>query len=181
MTTRTVQPQQLSTKLYCAIGMVAVAWSQLDEVIALCLSRLLGADHVEFLAVSSYLQGRSRLEALKALGAHKLPPKQGAALAALCDQAMTLSRERNKNQHGSWLQGDTPDTAIRLTYRSQGRITANAPTITAQEIAGLADQINALSEKLAAFLGQIGLYDPVDPLDRKKVRPTLAAPDAAEP
>lgn len=170
MTTRAVMLQPLSTKMYCAIGMVAVAWSQLDEVVALCLSRLLGADHVEFLAISSYLQGRSRLEALKSLAVHKLPADQGAALSALCNQAMALSRERNKNQHGSWLQGDAPDTAIRLTYRSQGRITADAPVVTAQELAALADQINAMAASLTALLEQMGLYNPGDPLDRKKAK-----------
>ncbi|WP_298380512.1 hypothetical protein [Azospirillum sp.] len=161
----------LSTKMYCAIGMVAVAWAQLDEVVALCLSRMLGADHVEFLAINSHIQGRGRLEALKSLGAHKLPAEQAVVLANFCDQAMGLARERNKIQHGSWLQGETPDIAIRFTYRTQGRITAAAPTITAQEIAGLADQINTVSAKLSSFLEQMGLFDPIDPLDRRKARP----------
>lgn len=171
MSKRTVLIGPLSTKMYCAIGMVAVAWAQLDEVVALCLSRMLGADHVEFLAVNSHIQGRGRLEALKSLGTHKLPADQGAALSALCDQAMSLARERNKIQHGSWLQGETPDIAIRFTYRSQGKITADAPTITAQEIAGLADQINLVASKLTVFLEQMGLFDPVDPLDRRKGKP----------
>jgi len=179
MSKRTVLIGPLSTQMYCAIGMVAVAWAQLDEVAALCLSRMLGADHVEFLAISSHLQGRGRLEALKALGAHKLPADQATALTALCDQAMTLSRERNKIQHGSWLQGETPNIAIRFTYRTQGRITATAPTITAQEIAGLADQINTVSAKLAGFLEQMGLFDPVDPLDRRKGKPASPGSEGA--
>ncbi len=173
MSKRTVLMGPLSTQIYCAIGMVAVAWAHLDEITALCLSRMLGADHVEFLAVSAHLQGRGRLEALKALSAHKLPPEQANALSALCDQAMTLSRERNKIQHGSWLQGETPNVAIRFTYRTQGRITAAAPSITAQEIAGLADQINLVAAKLTALLEQMGLFDPVDPLDRRKGKPVL--------
>lgn len=168
MTKRTVLIGPLSTKMYCAIGMVAVAWAQLDEVAALCLSRMLGADHVEFLAISAHLQGRGRLEALKSLGAHKLPKEQAAVLTALCEQATMLARERNKIQHGSWLQGETPDIAIRFTYRTQGRITGAAPTITAQEIAALADQINMVAAKLTAFLEQLGLFDPVDPLDRSQ-------------
>lgn len=172
MSKRTVLIGPLSTKMYCAIGMVAVAWAQLDEVVALCLSRMLGADHVEFLAINSHIQGRGRLEALKSLGVHKLPAEQATALASLCDQAMGLARERNKIQHGSWLQGETPDIAIRFTYRTQGRITAAAPTITAQEIAGLADQINTVSAKLSSFLEQMGLFDPIDPLDRRKARPS---------
>lgn len=175
MSKRTVQAGPLSTKMYCAIGMVAVAWAQLDEVVALCLSRMLGADHVEFLAISSHIQGRSRLEALKSLGVHKLPPEQAGPLANLCDQAMTLARERNKIQHGSWLQGESPDVAIRFTYRTQGRITADAPSITAQEIASLADQINMVSTKLAYFLEQMGLFDPIDPLDRRKGKPLRAS------
>lgn len=177
MSKRTVLVGPLSTKMYCAIGMVAVAWAQLDEVAGLCLSRMLGADHVEFLAVSAHLQGRGRLESLKSLGVHKLAPDQASVLAGLCDQAVTLARERNKIQHGSWLQGETPDIAIRFTYRTQGRITAAAPTITAQEIAGLADQINMVSAKLTAFLEQLGLYDPVDPLDRSQKARTASLPD----
>jgi hypothetical protein len=178
MSKRTVLAGPLSTKMYCAIGMVAVAWAQLDEIVALCLSRMLGADHVEFLAISSHIQGRGRLEALKSLGVHKLPPEQVPALSALCDQAMGLARERNKIQHGSWLQGEAPDIAIRFTYRTHGRITGTAPTITAQEIAKLADEINLVAAKLIAFLEQMGMFDPVDPLDRRKGKPLSPAPES---
>lgn len=178
MTKRTVLIGPLSTKMYCAIGMVAVAWAQLDEVAALCLSRMLGADHVEFLTISTHLQGRSRLQALKSLGVHKLASEHATVLTSLCDQAAGLARERNKIQHGAWLQGETPDTAIRFTYRTQGRITADAPTITAQEIAGLADQINMVAGKLTALLEQLGLFDPVDPLDRSnKARAAITLPE----
>lgn len=165
---RTVQAGPLSTQMYCAIGMVAASWGHLEEIVSLCLSRLLGCDHIEFLSISGQMQSRNQLDALKTLAAHKLAPDQAAALAGLCEQATTLARERNKVVHGAWLQGDQPNIAIRLTLRTQGRISAVAPTVSAQEVALLADQIITLTGSFGQALQSLGLYDPADPLNRGK-------------
>ncbi|CAO3439995.1 hypothetical protein [Azospirillum doebereinerae] len=161
---RVVQTGPLSVKMYCAIGMVAVAWAHLEEIVTLCLSRLLGADHIEFLTVSAQMPVKGRLDSIKALGTRKLPAEQAARLAALYDEAVHLSRERNKILHGAWLQGEQPDIGIRLTYRAHGRISADAPTISAQDIALIGDRINQLAMDLATMLAELGLYDPKDPM-----------------
>lgn len=168
-----LQPGPLSMKMYCAIGMVAVAWANLDEMVALCLSRLLGVDHVDFLAVSSNLQTRGRLDSLKALINQKLGEEQAPAFLALCDQAAELGRERNKVLHGAWVQTSNPDVCRRLTYRAHRRISADAPEISARQIAAMADAINGVSDRFVETLEQLGLYDRASPM-RAPARP--AAP-----
>lgn len=162
---RVVQVGPLSVKMYCAIGMVAVAWAHLEEIVTLCLSRLLGVDHIEFLTVSAQMPIKGRLDSIKALGGYKLPPEDAARLAALYEEAVYLSRERNKILHGAWLQGEQPDIGIRLTYRAHGKISADAPTISAQEIATIGDRINQLAVDFATLLSQLGLYDPKNPMN----------------
>ncbi len=159
-----IQTGPLSVKLYCAIGMVAVAWAHLEEIVTLCLSRLMGADHIEFLTVSAQMPIKGRLDAVKALGGRKLPPEAAAKLTALYDEALYLSRERNKILHGAWLQSDQADIGIRLTYRAHGKISADAPTISAQDIALIGDRINQVAVDLSALLSSLGLYDPKNPM-----------------
>jgi len=166
MVKRVVQTGPLSLKLYCAIGMVAVAWAQLEEVVTLCLSRLLGVDHIEFLTVGAQMPIKNRLDSVKALAGYKLPPDAAARLNALYDEGVQLSRERNKILHGTWLQGEEPDIGIRLTYRAHGKISADAPTMSAQEIAAIGDRINILASDLTNLLIQLGLYDPKNPMNR---------------
>lgn len=161
---RVVQTGPLSLKMYCAIGMVAVAWAHLEEIVTLCLSRLLGVDHIEFLTVGAQMPIKGRLDSIKALGSHKLPPDDAARLASLYEEAVHLSRERNKILHGAWLQGEQPDIGIRLTYRAHGKISADAPTISAQEMALIGDRINQLAVEFATLLSKLGLYDPKNPM-----------------
>lgn len=168
---RVVQDGPLSVKMYCAIGMVAVAWAHLEEVVTLCLSRLLGVDHIEFLTVSAQMPVKNRLDAIKALAGYKLPPEQAAKLNALYDEGLFLSRERNKILHGAWLQGDQPDIGIRLTYRAHGKISADAPTMSAQEIAVIGDRTNTLAADFTNLLLQMGLYDPKNPMNRRAAPP----------
>jgi hypothetical protein len=164
---RVVYAGPLSTQMYCAIGMVAVAWAHLEEMIALCLSRLLGVDHIEFLTVSAQMQARTQIEAAKTLATAKFA-ERADALIQLLEQAQVMGRERNKIVHGTWVQGEQPNIGIRLTIRTHGRLTASAPTISAQEIAQLADQLTTLSGALAQALAQLGLYDHEDPMGRRR-------------
>lgn len=166
----TVRKGPLSSQIYCAIGMVAVAWAHLEDVIALCLSRLLGADHAEFLPVAANMPSKARLDSVKALAGYKLPAKEGSLISALCDEAAGLSRERNKILHSSWLQGESPDIGVRFTYRAHGRVSADAPTISAQEIAQIAAQVSELTNKFTALLEQFGLYDPTNPMKAPALR-----------
>jgi len=159
-----VRDGPLSTKLYCAIGMVAVAWAHFEDIISLCLSRILGADHIEFLPISANMPIKARLDSLKALAPSRLPPAGADAVIALVDHANLLSRERNKILHASWLQGGAEDEGVRLTYRAHGRISTDVPTITAQEIAAIADQISSLATQFTGQLEQLGLYDPRRPM-----------------
>ena len=159
-----VRDGPLSMKLYCAIGMVAVAWAHFEDIVSLCLSRILGTDHIEFLPVSANMPIKARLDSLKALVPSRLAQPGSASMIALIDQANLLSRERNKVLHASWLQGATEDVGVRLTYRAHGRFSTDVPTITAQEIAAVADQINALSAQFTGQLEQLGLYDPRHPM-----------------
>lgn len=160
----TVREGPLSSQMYCAIGMVAVAWAHLEDVISLCLSRLLGADHPEFLPVAANMPSKARLDSVKALAGYKLPSKDGALIIALCDEAAMLSRERNKILHSSWLQGETPEIGIRFTYRAHGRVSADAPTISAHEIAIIAEKIGKLTTGFTVLLEKLGLYDPTNPM-----------------
>jgi hypothetical protein len=159
-----VRDGPLSTKLYCAIGMVAVAWAHFEDIVSLCLSRILGTDHIEFLPVSANMPIKARLDSLKAVVPARLSPPEAEAMIALIDQANLLSRERNKILHSSWLQGGTEDQGVRLTYRAHGRISTDVPTITAQEIAAIADRINLLAQTFTGYLEKIGLYDPHHPM-----------------
>lgn len=159
-----VRDGPLSTKLYCAIGMVAVAWAHFEDIIALTLSRLLGADHVEFLPVSANMPIKARLDSLKALAPVRLALPAAEAVIALVDQANLLSRERNKILHASWLQGGADEIGVRFTYRAHGRISTDIPTMSAQEIAATADRINLLASQFTGTLQQIGLYDPRSPM-----------------
>lgn len=163
---RVVQAGPLSLKLYCAIGMVAVAWAQLEEVVSLCLSRLLGADHIQFLTIGAQMPIKNRLDSVKALASVKLTGEAAARLNALYDEAVSLSRERNKILHGTWLQGEKEDIGVRLTYRAHGKISADAPEMSAQEIAAIGDRINILAADLTNLLAQLGLYDHHNPMNR---------------
>lgn len=167
---RVVQAGPLSTQLYCAIGMVAVAWAHLEDMIALSLSRLLGVDHIQFLTISTQMQARTQIEAAKTLAMEKLAAERAALLIQLLEQAQVLGRERNRVVHGTWVQGEQPNIGIRLTIRNHGRLTASAPTISAQEIAQLADQITTLTGSFAQVLIQLGLYDPEDPMGRRRAQ-----------
>lgn len=165
---RVVHAGPLSTQLYCAIGMVTVASAHLEDMIALCVSRLLGVDHIQFLTISAQMQARTQIEAAKALAGEKFSAERAATLLQLLEQAQAMVRERNKIVHGTWVQGEHPNIGIRLTIRTQGRVTASAPTISAQEIAQLADQMSMLSGAIAQALAQLGLYDPQDPMGRRR-------------
>mgnify|MGYP001809779329 CR=1 FL=1 len=171
-TKRIVHAGPLSAKLYCAIGIVSVSWAHLEEIITLCLSRLLGADHIEFLTVGAQMPIKSRLDSIKALASYKLSPQAATRINTLCDEAVQLSRERNKILHGAWLQGEDPDIGIRLTYRAHGKISADAPTISAQEITMIGERINILASECTAVLTQLGLYDPQDPFNKRALQPT---------
>lgn len=164
MTTLVVRQGPLSTKMYCAIGMVAVSWAHLEEVIALCLSRLLGVEHVEFLTISANMQVKARLDSIKALAGQKLASDAAAQIIDLCEQASQLSKERNRILHGSWLQGETPDIGVRLTYRAYGRVTYDSPSMSAKEIAIVATSMNELGARFMLSLQQLGLYDPKAPM-----------------
>lgn len=164
MTTRTVRLGPLSVKMYCAIGMIAVSWAQLEDMVSLCISRLLGTDHTDFLPIASNMQVKARFDALKAIANLRLPADEAKALIARCDEALELGRERNKILHGSWIQGETDDVAIRLNYRAHGRISANAPVISAREIAEISDRITMLTEGFAQILQRLGLFDPRNPM-----------------
>ena len=164
MATRTVRLGPLSVKMYCAIGMVAVSWAQLEDMVSLCISRLLGAEHTDFLPIASNMQIKARFDALKTLATLRLQPDEAKALIAQCDDALELGRERNKILHGSWLQGETADIAIRFNYRAHGRISADAPTISAREIAEISDRITLLTENFALTLQRLGLLDPKNPM-----------------
>jgi len=173
MSKLTVRQGPLSTQMYCAIGMVAVSWAHLEEVIALCLSRLLGVEHVEFLTISANMPVKARLDSIKALAGQKLSSSAAAQIIELCEQASQLSKERNRILHGSWLQGETPDFGVRLTYRAHGRVTYDSPAMSAKEIAIVATSMNELGARLMLSLQQLGLFDPKAPM--KTPSPAAAA------
>ncbi|GEM_PF-3177577 len=150
--------------MYCAIGMIAVSWAQLEDMVSLCISRLLGTDHTDFLPIASNMQVKARFDALKAIAGLRLPANEAKLLVTHCDEALELGRERNKILHGSWIQGETDDVAIRLNYRAHGRISADAPVISAREIAEISDRITLLTEALAQTLQRLGLFDPKNPM-----------------
>ena len=181
MTTRTVRLGPLSVKMYCAIGMIAVSWAQLEDMVSLCISRLLGTDHTEFLPIASNMQVKARFDALKAIAGLRLPPDEAKALVARCDEALELGRERNKILHGSWIQGETDDVAIRLNYRAHGRISADAPVISAREIAEISDRITMLTEGFAQTLQRLGLFDPKNPMRNPARGAGQAATETAKP
>jgi hypothetical protein len=163
-TTRTVRLGPLSVKMYCAIGMIAVSWAQLEDMVSLCISRLLGTDHTTFLPIASNMQIKARFDALKTVAGLRLPPEDAKIMIARCDEALELGRERNKILHGSWLQGESDDVAIRLNYRAHGRVSADAPMMSAREIAEISDRITMLTEGFAQILQRLGLFDPKDPM-----------------
>lgn len=163
MTKIAVRAGPLSMKMYCAIGMVAVSWARLEEVITICLARLLGANYVEFLTVGANMPAKARLDSIKALAGVKLAATDAAALIKLCDEAIQISRARNQVLHGAWLQSESPDVGIRVNYRAQGRMTVDTPSMSAKEIATIADQTNALADKFAVYLQTTGLMPAQDP------------------
>lgn len=174
MTSRTVRLGPLSVKMYCAIGMIAVSWAQLEDMVSLCISRLLGTEHTDFLPIASNMQVKARFDALKTIATLRLSPDDAKALVAQCDEALDLGRERNKILHGSWIQGETDDVAIRLNYRAYGRVSANAPVISAREIAEISDRITMLTEGFAQTLQRLGLLDPKNPM-RTPAKPSEKA------
>ncbi|MBP2233311.1 hypothetical protein J2847_006648 [Azospirillum agricola] len=177
MTKLVVRQGPLSTKMYCAIGMVAVSWAHLEEVVSFCLSRLLGVEHVEFLTISANMQVKARLDSIKALAGQKLSSQAAAQTIELCEQAIQLSKERNRILHGSWLQGETPDVGIRLNYRAYGRVTYDSPEMSAKEIAIVASSMNEVGTRMMLNLQQLGLYDPRTPM--KAPTPAAETPVSA--
>jgi len=181
MTKLVVRQGPLSTKMYCAIGMVAVSWAHLEEVVSFYLSRLLGVEHVDFLTISANMQVKARLDSIKALAGQKLSSEVSAQVFDLCEQASQLSKERNRILHGSWLQGETPDVGVRLNYRAYGRVTYDSPAMSAKEIATVASSMNELGARMMLSLQQLGLYDPRTPMKAPPPPATAEAPVSADP
>jgi len=145
------QPNLLSESIYAAIGHIAVQWSYLEEACALALMALTGASFNEMSCISANMNSASRFNALLAL-ADRLPEPERSELRAIVTAGKDLGGERNRIIHSAWRSTDSPDVAVRLTYRATGKLVQKREPKAVSELEGVGNAIGQAKDQLIKFM-----------------------------
>lgn len=145
------QPNLLSDDILAAIGHVAVQWSYLEEACALALMVLTGSSFNEMSCISANMNSSSRFNALLAL-ADCLPEPERSELRAIVSAGKDLGGERNRIIHSAWRSTDSPDVAVRLTYRAAGKLVQKREPRSASELCDFGNSIGIAKDRLIKFM-----------------------------
>jgi hypothetical protein len=149
---------ELSDELAAAIGHMVIQWGHLEDN-AICLTALLlGANHFEFRSAGVNIPTKAKLDTLEAVAHMVLPARRAATIKAICDSARSLSAERNRVVHGSWLRGTKPDVAKRHTYTARGRLAHKDELVSVKRLRGYIEEVRKVQRRINHHLSRYGFY-----------------------
>ena len=158
----TENPLELSGAIYEAIGMVTVAFSELEHSIHLLLAALLKVEDVTLHAVTTNMQFARLVETTQAVAALKLNKNHNAFLQKLLAQAVAHGQARNNLVHCRWLQTTKPHIALHFTMRARGALQEKRQRMTPKSINNIAKQIKDHGISLMQAGADLGLLKAED-------------------
>lgn len=159
-----VTPGTLTKEQYAGIGEAAVAWAKCEYALALCFSKLSGADMIACLLAMQNMTARNKIDTLGALANDRVIEKFRPELIKLMTTAKRLSSLRHTFVHAQWIGADKNGSAVSLQLTA--RLDRTAVVYQAwktSEINRVAVECSDLFNALNAFLIRHKLWDGADP------------------
>lgn len=129
-----------------AIGYVAIHWSLVEDHIAWLIYNLLGLQTMPGLAMTAELPTMQRLVLVRTLINLTGNPTWAAKWAEISNEADRLRAERNNIVHAIWIDRD-----VTNRVKAKGKVDFQQSQMKTPEITAKANEILALSQKLALF------------------------------
>jgi hypothetical protein len=169
-------PRNLPQPILSAIGLVAAASAQTENIVEMGIGGCLGVESDYSMAVTTHMNAPLRDNVLRSAAEIKIDDVDDLdELDELLDAVNAAFTKRNMYVHNSWCQHPTNGTVYIQTTVARGSVDSELVPITTAKISADATEIYDAGINLLKFLNRLNLLPPLPAARRERAHKTKAA------